>query len=191
MLTAYPDGGGYSIGYGHHGAKAGDVISRAEADRLFDADVERFERAVSLGASSPSQQQFDALVSFAYNVGAGSQSQGSGFLGSTLLKKHNAGDYAGAAAEFQRWNKSGGAVHQGLIARRAREASVYANGYDPFARPSFTPSSPAPSVPIVEPAPWAPEPAPSVGMSLAGVGLLFFCPSCGSRVESVGVEVKP
>ena len=60
------------------------------------------------------------MVSFAYNVGVGNLSA------STLLKKHKAGDFKGAAAEFARWNKAAGKVMTGLTRRRAAEAALYA-----------------------------------------------------------------
>ena len=65
------------------------------------------------------QGQFDALVSFTYNLGARSLST------STLLKKLNAGDYRGAADEFPRWNKAGGQVLAGLTRRREAERSLF------------------------------------------------------------------
>jgi len=63
--------------------------------------------------------QFDALVSFTYNVGAGA------LAGSTLLKKVNAQDFEGAALEFHKWNKGGGKVLAGLTRRRASESLLY------------------------------------------------------------------
>ena len=65
------------------------------------------------------QNQFDALVSFAYNVGNGS------LQNSTLLKKLNSGDYQGASNEFLRWNKSGGKVLSGLTKRREKERALF------------------------------------------------------------------
>jgi lysozyme len=65
--------------------------------------------------------QFDALVSFAYNCGSGA------LKGSTLLKKVNAGDHAGAVKEFPKWNKANGKVLAGLTRRRASEALLYQN----------------------------------------------------------------
>ena len=63
--------------------------------------------------------QFDALVSFAYNVGIGN------LKSSTLLRKLNAGDYDGAALEFHRWKRSNGRVLPGLVRRRAAEALLF------------------------------------------------------------------
>lgn len=122
-LKAYPDAHGYSIGYGHFGASPGDVITREEADRLFDQDVIKYEAAVSLKTPRATQEQFDAMTSLAYNIGTG------GFADSTVARLHNAGDYPGAADAFRMWNKSQGAVHQGLVARREKERAVYLQGY--------------------------------------------------------------
>lgn len=65
------------------------------------------------------QNQFDALADFIYNVGAAN------FASSTLLRKLNAKDYAGAAAEFPRWNKGGGKVLDGLVRRRKKEQDLF------------------------------------------------------------------
>ena len=65
------------------------------------------------------QSQFDAMVSLAYNIGAGA------FLKSTLLKKVNAGDFAGAGEEFLRWNKASGKEVLGLTKRREREKQLF------------------------------------------------------------------
>lgn len=103
--------------------KLGDVWTREYADRVFARDLELFASKVSqhLGGAPTTQNQFDAMVSFAYNVG---HSEG-GFKSSTLLKKHRAGDYKGAKAEFARWNKNDGKVMNGLTRRRAAEAEMY------------------------------------------------------------------
>jgi lysozyme len=127
-LKAYPDPPGdpqgrHSIGYGHSGAKPGDVITRGEADELFDRDLVKYETSVSFTTPDASQQQFDAMVSLAYNVGAG------GFGSSTVARLHNMGDISGAADAFRMWNKAAGKVHQGLVARREKERGVYLYGY--------------------------------------------------------------
>lgn len=113
-----------TIGYGHTGpdVKPGMVITEAQADALLARDCERFERAVERLAPVVSQEQFDALVSFAFNLGEQS------LANSTLLKKHNAGDHAGAAAEFGKWINAGGKQLAGLVKRRAAEAQLYRSG---------------------------------------------------------------
>ena len=95
------------------------TITPAESTRLLRADLAKFEAGVNALAPVTTQGQFDALVSFAFNVGLAN------FKGSTLLKKHNAGDYAGAAAQFPLWNKAAGKVLPGLVKRRAAEAQIY------------------------------------------------------------------
>ncbi len=110
-----------TIGYGHTGSdvKPGMVITEAKADALLRLDLERFEGAVNKLAPATTQEQFDALVSFTFNLGE------SALAKSTLLKKHNAGDYAGAAAEFAKWINAGGRPLEGLKRRRAAEAQLY------------------------------------------------------------------
>lgn len=127
-LEAYLDIAGIpTIGWGHTGpeVRLGQTITQEEADRLFDEDTDRFEAAVVRLAKSATDNQFDALVSFAYNLGEGNLQT------STLLKKHNAGDFAGAAKEFARWNKAKVkgklVVVRGLTRRRAAEAEVYSS----------------------------------------------------------------
>ncbi len=127
-LSAYRDAAGiWTIGYGHTAAAgppvpvAGMAITAAEADTILGRDLARFEAAVArLVTVALSQGEFDALVSFAFNVGEGALAR------STLLKRLNAGDRAGAAAEFGRWNKAGGRVLAGLTRRRAEERAMFA-----------------------------------------------------------------
>ena len=127
-LEAYLDVAGIpTIGWGHTGpeVRMGQTITQEEADRLFDADTDRFEAAVERMAPNATDNQFDALVSFAYNVGEGD----GGLATSTLLKKHKAGDFEGASREFARWNKArvNGKLLpvRGLTRRRAAEAELY------------------------------------------------------------------
>jgi lysozyme len=103
--------------------KLGDVWTREKADAQFRRDLEKTEAKVrsALQGSPATQSQFDALVSFAYNVGTDAMNQ------STLMDKHRAGDYAGAKAQFARWNKNDGIVLAGLIRRRSAEAALYAS----------------------------------------------------------------
>ncbi len=110
-----------TIGYGSTGphVKMGMCITEAEAERLLLEDLDRFERGVVKAGGTMTPGQFSALVSFAFNLGLGA------LQGSTLLKKHLAGDYDGAAKEFARWNKAGGRVLPGLVTRRAAEANLY------------------------------------------------------------------
>ena len=175
-LKAYPDPPGdpqnrHSIGYGHSGAKPGDVISRDEAERLFDSDVLKYETAVALNTPISTQAQFDAMTSLAYNIGT------AGFASSTVARKHNAGDYPGAADAFLLWVKAAGKEHPGLKARRQRERAVYLSGYgNPYTgNPPMTPAAP-PSSPPSSPPPLAAAPSSSSvatgGIALAGALLL-------------------
>jgi lysozyme len=124
-LKAYKDAVGVlTIGYGHTGKDVtpGKVIDEAKAEALLLADVEWAENAVRTKVTVPlTMGQFDALVDFVFNLGAGA------FAKSTLLKKLNAGDYAGAAAEFPRWDKAGGKVLPGLTTRRLAEQRMFIN----------------------------------------------------------------
>lgn len=122
-LTVYKDSAGLdTIGYGHL-VKPGEsftTITEAEAEQLLKADISYAEDAVNrLVKVDLDQNQYDALVSFVYNVGAGA------FADSTLLKRLNYGDYQGAANELDRWNKAGGRVIDGLVSRRYHEKRLF------------------------------------------------------------------
>lgn len=126
-LTAYQDSVGvWTIGYGWtqpvngKPIRAGMTIKQETAERLLKTGLVSYESDVSrLVKVGLTQGQFDALVSFTYNLGARSLST------STLLRKLNAGDYAGAADEFLRWNKAGGKVINGLTRRREAERALF------------------------------------------------------------------
>lgn len=122
-LDAYVCAAGVlTIGYGHTGpdVQPGMTITEEEADALLRADLEKFERCVSEALTvDVIQPQFDALVSFAFNVGC------QALLDSTLLKLINVEDFEGAAAQFARWNKAGGRELAGLTRRRAAEAELF------------------------------------------------------------------
>lgn len=127
-LAAYKDPGSsnglpITIGWGStrdeqgRPIKLGDVWTEARANARFAADLADEEAAVAKLAPVTTQGQLDALVSFQYNTGA---------LGkSTLLKRHNAGDYAGARSEFAKWVFNDGTKLNGLVRRRAAEAALY------------------------------------------------------------------
>lgn len=126
-IEAYPDPGSggdpWTIGYGSTGAdiKRGTVWTRQEVDARFDSDLIAFANGVAklVDGGATSQNEYDSLISFAYNVGLGA-------LGSsTLLKKHKAGDKAGAAREFAKWINAGGRPMKGLIRRREAESKLY------------------------------------------------------------------
>lgn len=121
-LRAYQDAVGvWTIGYGTtRNVQPGQVITEAEAERLLTQDVERFERDVNAAVTVPlNDNQFSALVSFAYNVGS------EALRSSTLLRLLNAGDYQGAADQLPRWNQAGGRVLAGLTRRRNAERALF------------------------------------------------------------------
>lgn len=96
--------------------RMGDTITRQQAAELVNKDASQFAAAIKRCVTVPlTQGEFDAYVSLTYNIGAGA------FCKSTLVKRLNAGDYAGACAEIKRWDKMGGKVLRGLTARRQRE----------------------------------------------------------------------
>lgn len=121
----------WTIGYGHtKTATPNQQITPEEADNLLFQDLEEFENAVSDAVQvDVNDNQFAALVAFAFNLGAGALFQ------STLLKKLNAGDYQGAADELPRWNKAGGQRLLGLTRRRLSERALFLG--QPW-RPSLT-----------------------------------------------------
>lgn len=129
-LDAYKDPGSkdglpITIGWGStrdangQPIKMGTRWTKEQADAQFARDLEKTEARVRQLAPMTTQGQFDALVSFDYNTGA--------LHSSTLLKKHNAGDYAGAKAEFAKWVFNDGKRMNGLIRRRADEAALYSS----------------------------------------------------------------
>lgn len=128
-LTAYIcPAGKWTIGWGHTGPEVGkdSAITIEQAEALLNDDLRKFERGVSAlttGHAATNQNQFDALVLFAYNAGLANLAK------STLLKRHRAGRYADAERQFALWNK--GRVNgkltvlPGLVTRRAEEAAIY------------------------------------------------------------------
>lgn len=147
-LKAYRDGGGvWTVGWGHTGpeVREGLTISQERADWLFEQDIAQFERDVnSLVKVSLTQNQFDALVSFAYNCGSDIDADtiAEGLGDSALLRKLNAGDYAGAAAEFPRWNKDNGKVVAGLTRRREAEKALFLTANSAVRRAHGLPAKP-------------------------------------------------
>lgn len=122
-LTAYLcPAGVWTVGYGATGpdVRQGVVWTQAQAESRLRADLERFAAGVAKVVRVPlTAGQKGALVSLAYNIGLAA------FRRSTLLRKLNAGDYAGAAREFARWNRGGGRVLPGLVKRRADECRLF------------------------------------------------------------------
>jgi lysozyme len=120
--VAYKDVVGvWTVGYGFtKGVKEGDTMTRAEADARMRLELLEYERGVLAACTvEPNQNQFDALVCFAFNVGV------AGMKRSSVIKAHNRGDTQAAARAFALWNKAGGKVWPGLTRRRAAEAALY------------------------------------------------------------------
>lgn len=129
-LKAYPDpatgDAPWTCGWGCTGPDIGrgTTWTQQQADDRFAAELSKFEAAVNGMVTGPiNQHMFDALVSFAYNCGAAN------LRGSTLLKKVNAGDFAGSALEFAKWIRADGSVMNGLIRRRKAEAELFLKPY--------------------------------------------------------------
>lgn len=127
-LTAYQDAGGvWTIGYGHKMTPnvnhSGETITQAQADAYMLSDVRECARTISPWIYGPTggllQGQFDACVSFAYNLGT------ERFRHSTLLKKINECNMFDAAEEFLKWNRAAGKVLTGLIRRREAERAMF------------------------------------------------------------------
>lgn len=125
-LQAYRDPVGIlTIGYGHTGADVteGKKINVDEAEFLLQTDATHAcDSVLKLTDGKVSQGQLDALTDFVFNLGSRK------LQGSTLLHKHKAGNYAGAAAEFGRWVYADGKICPGLVKRRAAETHLYLSG---------------------------------------------------------------
>jgi GH24 family phage-related lysozyme (muramidase) len=132
LIEAYPDPATgdepWTVGWGATGYDLdgltpigpGTVWTQQQADDRLARDLAKYaaEVADAIGQTATTQSQFDAMLSFHYNTGA--------IHRATLTKKHLAGDFGGAAGEFQRWNKAAGRVLKGLTRRRLAEAKLYA-----------------------------------------------------------------
>ena len=122
-LVAYQDIRGiWTLGWGHTGPEVceGLTWTQDQADAQLLADVQSSVAAVNADVTVPlTQDEFDALVDFAFNCG------NTALRNSTLLKKLNAGDYTGAANEFDRWDKAAGQVIAGLLRRRQKETDLF------------------------------------------------------------------
>jgi lysozyme len=113
--------GVWTIGYGHtEDVKEGDIVSPQEADKLLRADVFKFEEYVADNVTVKlTQNQFDALVTWTFNLGVGN------LRNSTMLKKLNNADYTSVPFEMKRWNKAGGKTLDGLVRRRQAESLLF------------------------------------------------------------------
>lgn len=135
-LSAYQcPAGKWTIGYGStfYGdgtpvGKGRTLPTKLAALELLKVTLVQFEKDVNSLVKVPiTQNQFDALISFAYNLGSDIDKDdiAEGLGDSTLLKKLNNRDYFGAAAEFHKWNKESGKVSNGLVRRRKAESELF------------------------------------------------------------------
>jgi len=122
-----------TIGYGcTEGIKRGMVWTHAQALQALENELSKFEAAVNrLVTVEINQNEFDALVSFAYNCGEGALAR------SSILKCLNADDRAGAARGFALWNRGGGRVLPGLVRRRRDEAAMFLRPVEKSAEPDM------------------------------------------------------
>ena len=96
------------------------TITQEQAEQMLLDELVEYENYINeLVSVDLSQNQFDALVSWVYNLGP------SNLRSSTLLKVLNSGDYNGVSAQIMRWNKAGGKVLEGLTRRREAEARLF------------------------------------------------------------------
>ena len=124
-LEAYKCAAGVlTIGYGWtHDVKEGDTITEERAEELLREGIVQYENAVDDLVNVPLEQhQFDALVSWVYNLGKAN------LAASTLLKKVNAQEFDEVPDQIRRWNKAGGKVLEGLTKRRESEAKLWSTG---------------------------------------------------------------
>ena len=121
-LEAYQDSVGvWTIGYGHtKGVTPSMTITQEEAEQMLLTELEEYEGYIENMVAVPlTQNQFDALVVWVYNLGP------TNFKNSTLLKELNSGNYYAASNELLTWNKAGGKVLAGLVKRREAEAQLF------------------------------------------------------------------
>lgn len=153
----------WTIGFGHtdaagapkHATSNGLVLSAEAATEILANDLGQYAEAVERAVKVPlNDNQFAALVSFTYNVGAGALAK------STLVKKLNTGNYGAVRSELAKWNKAGGKVMKGLTRRRTAEADLF----------EAKEATPAPVQPSPAPKPAEPvkrDPEPRAGGFLA------------------------
>ena len=121
-LEAYQCAAGvWTIGYGStKDVKEGDTLTQKEADNLLLHEMQEYEGYIKELVKIPlKQNQFDALVSWVFNLGPAN------LKASTMLKFLNAGDYHLIPSQIKRWNKANGKVLEGLIRRREAEALMF------------------------------------------------------------------
>lgn len=120
-LTAYQDSVQvWTIGWGHtKQVYEGMVVTQKDADAMFLYELEEYEEYINRIKLPLEQHQFDALVSWVYNLGPAN------LVSSTMLKRLKSGDYWDVPTQIKRWDKAGGEVLKGLTIRRAAEALMF------------------------------------------------------------------
>lgn len=169
--------GTLTIGVGHTGpdVRPGMTITPEQSTNLLYGDLASFEGVVERSVTVPlNDNQFAALVSFAFNVGAAN------FRSSTLVKKLNAGNYDAVPTELAKWTKSKGKTMQGLVNRRAAEAGLWAEG-------SFVQSSG--TVATKQAAPLLNGKVVSTVSAVASTGALQFVPHDGPLAYALAAVI--
>lgn len=184
-LTAYQDSVGvWTIGVGHTTNAGlprvfpGMKITAKEADEILSKDLETFEDAVERNVKVPlTQNQYDALVSLCFNIGA------TGFSNSTVVKKLKSLDYQGAADAFENWSRAGKNAKL-LLPRRKREKALFLKGgpkVDPVTKAAVVTKEAAKSTPIAT--------STAIGTAIAGSGTLLSQVTSWEAVGALGVLV--
>ena len=159
-----------TIGWGcTEGVKLGMVWTAEEAEAAIRREISKFERMVDRHVTVEiNQNERDALISLAYNIGEGGYDKKGrkipGFSNSTVLKRLNKGDRAGAAKAFEMWTRGGGRVLPGLVSRRKREAAL-------FLKPVEAPEVPSMPQVVQEAKPPLPGPVIATGACTAGLAI--------------------
>lgn len=166
-LTAYLcPAGVWTIGWGHTaGVREGQVITQLQAEKLLDADLDWAEACVDKAAPGANDNEFAAMVSLCFNIGA------EGFRKSSVLRLFNAGDKAGAARAFRLWNKAtvGGKLTElpGLTRRRLAEEQLFLTPVAEFQRQAMPQAVAPPPTMATSKTGWT-----AGGVAVSGAGLL-------------------
>ena len=180
-LRAYPDpasgGKPWTIAYGHtRNVREGDTCTLEQAEAWLTEDMAGAYAVIDNAVTVPlTRQQRDALCSFVFNVGGGA------FQKSTLLRLLNAGDYTGAAAQLDRWNKAGGRILAGLVNRRKQEKALFLSGTN-IPQPAF------PEEPTV--APFLAAAVPALISALPEFAKIFNKPDVAERNVEAAVKAS-
>lgn len=152
------------------GVYMGLVLTRAECSARFAVELEKHAKAIDQLVKVPmTTNQREACISLSYNIGTGIGAKKGGFANSTVLKRLNKGDYAGAADAFKLFNRAGGGVVNGLVQRRASESAW-------FLKPDVAPEVPEMPQTVSESAPPVSTPTVAVGTTAAVVAVTQAAP---------------